>query len=114
MNSLEIRVPFLDLRITEYVNSVTNGNLTKDGKVPKAVLKKIAKNYFSEEFVYRKKLGFPLPLEDWFRVKENPYINILESLQFSRKYISQSKLQKLIAKHLSGENHGRMLWTILI
>ena len=62
-NSLEIRSPFVDHKLIEYVLSTQLGknNETRN----KAVLKRYLLKDFSEEFVNRKKQGFVFDLENW-------------------------------------------------
>lgn len=62
-NSLEIRSPFVDHKLIEYVLSTQLGknNETRN----KAVLKRYLLKDFSKEFVNRKKQGFVFDLENW-------------------------------------------------
>ena len=62
--SVECRVPFLDHRL---VNKAVNLPLScrLHGSTDKWILKEIAAHYLPREIVYRKKLGFPLPLQDF-------------------------------------------------
>jgi asparagine synthase (glutamine-hydrolysing) len=62
--SVECRVPFLDHQL---VKKVINLPLScrLHGSADKWILKEIASRYLPRELVYRKKLGFPLPLEDY-------------------------------------------------
>jgi asparagine synthase (glutamine-hydrolysing) len=62
--SVECRVPFLDHRL---VNTVINLPLSYRlrGSTDKWLLKEIASRHLPREIVYRKKLGFPLPLKDY-------------------------------------------------
>jgi asparagine synthase (glutamine-hydrolysing) len=62
--SVECRVPFLDHRLVKKaVNLPLSYRL--NGSTDKWILKEIATNYLPREIVYRKKLGFPLPLQDF-------------------------------------------------
>ena len=62
--SVECRVPFLDHRLVKKaVNLPLSYRL--NGSTDKWILKEIATNYLPREIVYRKKLGFPLPLHDF-------------------------------------------------
>jgi len=62
--SLECRVPFLDQRL---VHTVINLPLSYRlrGSTDKWLLKEIAARHLPREIVYRKKVGFPLPLKDY-------------------------------------------------
>tara|TARA_B100002003_G_scaffold234964_1_gene249434 strand:- start:844 stop:1311 length:468 start_codon:yes stop_codon:yes gene_type:complete len=73
-HGVENRVPFLDHRVVEFAKG-----LATDMKVSaplmrrrshvtfhtKSLLKKVASDYYGEEFAYRQKSGFPLPMEEW-------------------------------------------------
>jgi asparagine synthase (glutamine-hydrolysing) len=62
--SVECRVPFLDHRL---VHTVVNLPLfyRLRGSTDKWILKEIAARYLPRSVVYRQKVGFPLPLEDY-------------------------------------------------
>jgi asparagine synthase (glutamine-hydrolysing) len=62
-NSLEVRSPFLDYRIVEYMFSV-NDNI-KQGNTTKYLLKQIAMKYLPHEIVHRQKKGFSSPFIEW-------------------------------------------------
>jgi asparagine synthase (glutamine-hydrolysing) len=73
-HSLENRVPFLDLDLMNCARSLPARCLVGDTialrdsrmRGTKVVLKKLARRFFDEKFVYRKKSGFSLPLTDYF------------------------------------------------
>ena len=62
-NSLEIRAPFLDYRLVEYIFKIDD-NL-KRGDTNKSLLKEIAIKYLPKEIVYRRKKGFSSPFIEW-------------------------------------------------
>lgn len=64
-NSLEIRVPFLDKDLVNYVLSIEPK--VKFGNFNKQILSDIAKDILPQEIFNRKKMGFVLPFEFWFR-----------------------------------------------
>ena len=64
-NSLEIRVPFLDHNLVEYVLSLPNE--LKYPIYPKKLLIDSTKGWIPDEIIYRKKMGFVLPWEKWMR-----------------------------------------------
>jgi asparagine synthase (glutamine-hydrolysing) len=62
-NSVEVRSPFVDHRLIEYVIQHDSDYIQK-GK-PKELLKSILRNDFDDQFLDRKKMGFVFDLEDW-------------------------------------------------
>ena len=114
-HSLELRVPFLDVELMKFVES-----LPVKFKVSlfanKKVYKKIAERHLPKEIIYRKKKGFYIPRKEWFRsdVGEN-FMNTIMSDSgafsgiFNKKYI-----QKLFIDHRSGKkNYEDQLYSLL-
>jgi len=64
VNSLEIRVPFLDKELTNYLLKVAPKE--KFGKYNKILLIDAVRNIVPEDIINRKKVGFELPFESWF------------------------------------------------
>ena len=62
--SVECRVPFLDHRLVETVVNLPLSRRLRGGQ-DKWLLKQIAERHLPRDIVYRKKLGFPLPLRDY-------------------------------------------------
>ena len=65
-NSVEIRVPYLDRRVVEFVNSVPN-KFKFDGKKPKSLLIDATKGNIRKSIWKRPKQGFVFPMEEWFK-----------------------------------------------
>ena len=85
-NSLEVRSPFLDNKLIEYMLS-TNFSFF-DVNNPKALLKEYLKNDFDQDFLDRKKMGFVFDLENWiYGNKDNITELILKSNLFQIKSI---------------------------
>ena len=76
-HSLENRVPFLDLNLMNCARALPAHCLVSDSialrdtrmRATKVVLKHLARRFFDEQFVYRKKSGFSLPLTAYFAGK---------------------------------------------
>src|SRR5262249_8419729 len=65
-NSLEVRCPLLDHRLMELAASIPSG-LKLRGKTTKYLLKRALENDLPKDIVHRKKMGFAIPVADWFR-----------------------------------------------
>ncbi|MFQ5772144.1 MAG: asparagine synthase-related protein, partial [bacterium] len=63
--SIESRVPFLDHELVEFVFRVPSKMKIKNA-TGKYLLKKLAESKLPSEVIYRKKMGFPVPLKNWF------------------------------------------------
>lgn len=70
---LEGREPLLDYRIVEFVSRLpTNFKINKNNK--KYLLKKITHKYIPEEIMHRPKMGFGVPIFEWFRSELKSYL----------------------------------------
>jgi asparagine synthase (glutamine-hydrolysing) len=65
-HSLEVRSPFLDHRLWEYVLPLP-GRLKIDSRLPKPLLLGAAGAKLPKEIYLRRKMGFTLPFELWLR-----------------------------------------------
>ena len=114
--SVELRVPFCNTKLLEKLSSQPFSFKLKNG-ISKFPLKRIAQKYFSNDLVWRRKVGFSLPLDDWFRNKRGlgRYIDILLDKTASQRGIfKRDELNKIIIEHQKKEqNHGRLLWNTL-
>lgn len=72
-HSVENRVPFLDHNIVDFARKLPTEYLSKIGfcetHSTKRILKKISEKHYSKEFTYRKKMGFELPLIEFYKHK---------------------------------------------
>lgn len=63
---LEVRCPFLDTELAAYADRIPV-SLTMRGGRRKALLRDIARRYFPDDLVDRPKMGFAIPVGEWFR-----------------------------------------------
>jgi asparagine synthase (glutamine-hydrolysing) len=63
--SIEGREPLLDHRIAEFMAQVPFELKYKNGD-SKYLLKKVLERYIPKEMIYRKKMGFGIPIFEWF------------------------------------------------
>ena len=74
-HSVEDRVPYLDNAVVDFVRSLPSeylvggawGNARGRSRNTKRVLKALARRHFGEAFVYRRKVGFGVPLRPMFQ-----------------------------------------------
>ena len=63
-HSLEARVPFLSRRVAELAFRIPE-HMRFEAKVEKRVLRRLVARRFGDEFAYRRKQGFAIPLRKW-------------------------------------------------
>jgi asparagine synthase (glutamine-hydrolysing) len=112
--SIESRVPFMDYRIVEFANRLSTGCKIRGGS-GKAVVKQYARSVLPEEIVDRRKSGFGVPLDRWFRADEGLGERI-QALPESTgaDCFDRPTLRRLIAEHRAAtHDHSELLWTAL-
>ena len=69
-NSLEVRSPFLDRRLSKKVFQLPH-KLTMKNNELKYILKRKLEDYIPKSYFNRPKMGFAIPLHNWFRKPES-------------------------------------------
>lgn len=108
-NSLEVRSPFVDHRLVEYILSSKPEYF--DLENPKKMFKNYLSEDFDSKFLQRPKQGFVFNVEDWIYSNKNVIIStILENNIFG--YFSYKKLNTLFL--FKSRINGLRLWKIFI
>ncbi|HEV8430021.1 MAG TPA: asparagine synthase (glutamine-hydrolyzing) [Pyrinomonadaceae bacterium] len=68
-HSLEVRVPFVDMKVVDYVLSLPGEWKTAASAGPKPLLADAVADLLPKEFLNRPKMGFTLPFENWLQGK---------------------------------------------
>jgi asparagine synthase (glutamine-hydrolysing) len=68
-HSLEVRVPFVDVRLVDFVQSLPGAWKLRGGDGPKPLLADVMSDLLPREFMSRPKMGFTLPFEKWMQGK---------------------------------------------
>jgi asparagine synthase (glutamine-hydrolysing) len=113
-HGLEVRSPFLDTDLVEY--SVRLPPETKARHLSrKRVLKAAVADLLPAEILGRRKHGFGVPLDRWFRRDLAAYVDTILGPQARvRKYVTSAPLDAMLAEHRAGTaSHGHFLWTML-
>jgi asparagine synthase (glutamine-hydrolysing) len=66
MNSLEVRAPFLDVELVDFVRKIPHAYKYRNGQT-KYILKKALEPVLPREILYRSKKGFGVPIGRWFQ-----------------------------------------------
>lgn len=102
-NSLELRVPFLDKKMLELSTRIPS-RYRAANETTKIALRGAAIKQLPERTANKKKLGFPVPLNDWLR--EDKYYNKVKAAfqsDIAEKFFVTSELMKLLNDHKSGK-----------
>jgi asparagine synthase (glutamine-hydrolysing) len=114
-HALEVRAPFLDVELAEFVNRLPSRYKLRGFK-RKYLLKKMAENKLPPEILGRGKKGFGIPLAKWLKEDLRPLM--LEVFSESRLrdagLFDPAEVRRLVDEHLSGRKDNRkQLWTLL-
>jgi asparagine synthase (glutamine-hydrolysing) len=114
-NSLEVRVPFLDYRLVQFVESLPP-HLKLRGCTGKYLHKKAMTAWLPRQIVYRKKKGFAHPIAQWLRSSMRPLIQdcLLSDSSSISRYFDQNYVRELVRRHEDGrEQYMRHIYLLL-
>jgi asparagine synthase (glutamine-hydrolysing) len=115
-HSLETRSPFLDHKLVEFAASLPPW-LKLNKLKGKYLLKKAFSGLLPKEILKRKKMGFGVPLDYWFRgeLKEFMYDILLGKRFIERGYFKKERIKKLLNEHVKGQaDHSYRIWALLV
>lgn len=112
--SIESRVPFMDYRIVEFANRLPSSYKLRSGS-GKAIVKDVARAFLPPETVDRRKSGFGVPLDRWFRSDAGMGERIRQLPdQVDPDLFDRKILRWLVEEHRAGaQDHSEALWTVL-
>ena len=126
--SIEARAPFVDHRLVEFAFSIPfkykmkwcedsskynsrilmSDQISEKYDTPKYLLKKAFENKLPNEILYRKKVGFPVPLYNWLGGEFKKYAEtiLLSSAAQSRGIYNVANIEKMLNNDRVHEDHG--------
>lgn len=115
-HSLEARMPLLDHHFLEFVASIPPELKLKDGVISKYIFKKAVEPYLPHEVIYRKKMGFGVPIDHWFRheLQEMVYDTLLSRRAIERGYFRHDYIETILNRHQQGESWQYLIWNLLM
>jgi asparagine synthase (glutamine-hydrolysing) len=113
--SLEARSPLLDHQFLEFTATIP-AHFKIDESGGKAIFKQALRDRVPAELMYRKKQGFAVPLNQWFRGELAEWSRqvLLDSTTLNRKLFRRNAIEQLLGDHQSGRiNHGHRIWALI-
>ncbi len=115
-HSLEARPPFLDPRIVDFSARLPE-HFKLNGSQSKYVLRRLMQNKLPPSILSRPKIGFDIPVHDWFRGVLRPML--LDTLSEDRVRASGlfnwNAVEQLLGDHLERKaNLGYHLWGLMV
>jgi asparagine synthase (glutamine-hydrolysing) len=115
LNSLEVRVPYLDHRIVEFGVNLPR-RFKNDGTLGKIILRKLGMRLLPEGHIERPKVGFAIPRDQWMREEmKDLVLDCLQSSEVARDgWLVQSEITRIVDLHMRGRQLGTAVWTLLV
>lgn len=136
--SVEGRVPFVDHNLVEFMFRVpvkykmrwksfsdmigstfeTSDQISEKRDVTKYILRESFKDLIPKSILERKKIGFPVPLDAWFRgsIKDIAKKELLNRNSKILVVVDRNRLRKWIDANIKGDkdpSFGQKLWMLL-
>lgn len=113
--SLELRPPFLDHRLVEFAWSLPSNLKVRRGRT-KWIVKEVARRHLPADIVDRRKAGFRVPLDAWFRggLRTMAWDMLDSPSAFVGQVFDPAEVRAVLRRHDTGTTNEEMrLWTLL-
>jgi asparagine synthase (glutamine-hydrolysing) len=115
-HSLEARPPFLDPRIVDFAARLPE-NFKLKGSQSKYVLRRLMQDKLPANVLRRQKIGFDIPVHDWFRSVLRPMLldTLSEDAVRATGLFNRNAMEQLLNAHLERKaNLGYHLWGLMV
>ncbi len=116
-HSLEVRVPYLDREIVEYVERLDASFKVRYG-VRKWLHRKVCRDFLPTEIIKRKKRGFAVNVvDDWFQSSYQNKMDrvLLDGKSLMYQFLQKKAVENLYRSHVSGANdHHKILFSLVV
>ncbi len=114
-NSVEARIPFLDHQFIETIAEIPFEFKLRGLKL-KFILKKAFSDFLPDSILKRRKMGFGVPIQRWFRKELKKYTHeiLLDGKTIGRGYFKREAIERLLNDHifLRYDNSAK-IWALL-
>jgi len=112
--SLEGRCPWLDYRLAELAGRLPPSFQLRNG-IGKYLFKETMRPLIPEEIISRPKMGFGVPMGEWFRSSLKPVFEALVMRREFSAYVDPAPVKRVWEMHQSGRrDYSRELWSLLM
>lgn len=113
-HSLELRVPFLDKEVFQIAKQIPVHEKIGNGTT-KLIFREAFKGFIPDEVLYRKKLGFPVPIKHWLKDELYTWARQLIVNSATDYIIDKVPVLRLLERHRQNKgDYARKIWTILM
>ncbi|MCF2947745.1 asparagine synthase (glutamine-hydrolyzing) [Paraglaciecola aquimarina] len=115
-NSLEVRAPLLDKEVVEFSATLPSSLKFNNGE-KKYILKETFKPVLPHDILYRKKMGFSVPLATWLRgeIKDLTQEYLFIKSDGIQQFFNMDVVKELWQQHQQSKaDHSTVLWSMLM
>ncbi|HEX8750870.1 MAG TPA: asparagine synthase (glutamine-hydrolyzing), partial [Nitrospira sp.] len=115
-HGLEARSPFLDHRLVEFCAALPEEYKMRGGEA-KYLLKAVMKDKLPASILERPKMGFGVPIDEWFRGKCRTMVEdiLLSARCLQRGYFEPGKIRRLVTEQQQGRaSYGSRVYALLM
>ncbi len=115
LHALEVRSPFMDHELVQFAAGLTTDQLLKGG--PKRMLREAFANDLPAWVFKRKKMGFAVPIGEWFRDSLRPMLHdhLFASDSFAASHFNMNVVRRLVDEHHTARvDHSQRLYALLM
>lgn len=115
-SSVEVRVPFLDWELAEWVGRNVPPNMKMHGKTPKHILREAMRPLLPPEVLQQKKAGFGAPADYWLSHDLREMVDDLlsEGHLRARGIFNPKEVHRLVREHRQGaQDWSLQIWQLL-
>jgi len=114
--AVELRVPFLDHKLVEYVSSLPDHMKIRDNR-NKWILREAVGSMLPPSILHRSKKGFPMPATAWFRFELRNFVRdtLLSRNSACRNYFDAKAIERIVDRQEEGKLSGfQEVWSLLV
>jgi asparagine synthase (glutamine-hydrolysing) len=115
LHGLEVRSPFMDHELVTFAAGLTTDQLLRGG--PKRMLREAFADDLPSWVFKRKKMGFVVPIGEWFRAELRPMLrdHLFASDSFGRQHFNMKVVERLVDEHVAQRvDHSQRLYALLM
>ncbi|HYM43995.1 MAG TPA: asparagine synthase (glutamine-hydrolyzing) [Steroidobacteraceae bacterium] len=113
--SIEARMPFMDHELAAFVSALSDEWRVR-GRTTKRILRESMLRLLPAAILERPKVGFRVPVNEWFRTSMKEYLgdHLFGGGSRTHAYYRPQTLRRYFDEHVAGrQNHEKLLWSML-
>jgi asparagine synthase (glutamine-hydrolysing) len=114
--AVELRVPFLDHKLVEYVAGLPDDMKVREHQ-GKWILRQVMADDLPASILHRTKKGFPIPAEAWFRFELRDFVRdtLLAHDSSCRQFFDPQAVEEIVSLQEKGKFSGyQEVWSLLV